>query len=221
MSWVPVAFAALLLAAVLYPVVAPFVARKRRARHAHRGGIVHWYPNYDDAMQFEPTMDVDIIPVVRHELERMGYSPASDDALVPRTFRRRIPGDVRFRLWTSADASLRPVWICCWQGFDLAHGDTGNTGMIHLTRDMLLRGDSAADVSLDASAAVKTGPGADTPGWTPRASTDDGDPKDRADRGSPRPMPRRGFMVPSARTSIRAARSRTHRTRTHPSRTRR
>lgn len=223
MSWVPVAFAALLLAAVLYPVAAPFLARERRARHAHRGGVVHWYPNYDEAMQFEPRMDRDIIPVTRGDLERLGYRPGFEDAVVPRTFRRRVPGDDRFRLWTSTDESLRPVWICCWKRPEFAPADAERTDAATLTREMLLGIHTGPTVYREAYDAGTPGLSPVTPDlaeWEADEFVDMRDSPDPADKVIPRLTPQRA-VVSVARTAIRAVRNRTHRSRTRPSRTRR
>lgn len=119
MTWAPVALAALLLAAIAYPFLAPRLRREMRARETHRGHVVHVYVNYDEDLHFEPREENDILPVARRELERFGYSPADETAVVPRTFRRRIAGDEHLRLWNPSDASLRPVWVCTWSGVEL------------------------------------------------------------------------------------------------------
>lgn len=146
MSWVPAAFVLLLLVAVLYPLLEPRLTQGRRARRAHRGGVVHWYPNYDEHMQFEPRLERDIIPVRRDDLADLGYRESQETAIVPRTFRKRIAGDLRFRLWIAEDEALRPIWICCWQGVDpLPRGDAR---VFRLTRELLHRVDSAPLPSL-------------------------------------------------------------------------
>ena len=221
MSWLPVVFAALLLMAVLYPFAAPFLARERRGRRAHRGGVVHWYPNYDESMQFEPRMERDIIPVTRSDLHGLGYRPGSEDAVVPRTFRHRVPGDVRFRLWTSPDESLRPLWICCWHGLELAGTGHAREGLTRLTRDMLLFDDRDQNSALDARAMPADAPESPVPVIPGAAATSAATDLREAARTEFSRAARRLAVVPAARTALRKRRSRTHTPRTGPSRARR
>lgn len=105
---------------------------------AHRGDVVHLYANYDEDLRFEPRHERDIMAVARRELDAFGYRPGSESAVVPRTFRGRVPGDARIRLWTPRDESLRPVWICTWHGVELPHVEAP-AGTVTLTREFLAR----------------------------------------------------------------------------------
>lgn len=158
MTWAPVALAALLLLAVAYPLIEPFLSRERRARRVHRGGVVHWYPNYDEDLQFEPRHEADIVAVRRSELLHLGYAPGSSSVVVPRTFRRRVAGDANLQLWRSRDETLRPVWICDWHGREIHTASQPVPDVLPLTHALLLRIDSGPAPALDdASAAVPDG----------------------------------------------------------------
>lgn len=223
MSWVPAAFAALLLLVVLYPFVEPHLTRERRARRAHRGGIVHWYPNYDEEQQFEPRMDRDIIPIHRSDLTRFGYHAGLEIAVVPRTFRNRVPGDGRFQLWKPQDESLRAIWICCWHGVEFPGESAGDT--MSLTRSMLLRADTGQRLALAVDDAHDM-PTVGSP--LERWETEDHLPGVAAtgmsiesERGvTPSTGERRASRL-KARGRVRRPRNRTHKRRTRPSRTRR
>jgi hypothetical protein len=140
MAWVPVASVALLVLALLYPVLRPRLSRGRRARSAHRGNVVHWYPNYDEDLRYEPLHSEDIVPIRRDSLKRFGYTESSQFAIVPRTFRGRVKGDSKLRLWTSSDEDLRPVWVCAWrQPLDLPLVAEPPLSTVQLSREHLAR----------------------------------------------------------------------------------
>lgn len=139
MAWVPATIAALVLLVLLYPLLSPRLRRGRRARQAHRGGVVHLYPNYDEDLRYEPRHDDDIMPVSRAGLESFGYHSGGESAVVPRTFRGRVAGDEKVRLWSSHDESLRPVWVCTWQSVELPGVAPTTRPMVSLTREFLER----------------------------------------------------------------------------------
>lgn len=149
MTWVPVALAALLLLAVAYPLIEPFLSRERRARRAHRGRVVHWYPNYDEDLRFEPRHEADIVAVRRSGLLHLGYAPGSRTVVVPRTFRRRVAGDANLQLWRSHDETLRPVWICDWHGREIHAASLPALDVLPLTHALLLRIDSGPAPAFD------------------------------------------------------------------------
>ncbi len=141
MLWFSVALVALLLAALASPLFVSRVNKGRRARHAHRHGVVHWYPNYDIDLQFEPNHDRDVIAVSRADLTQLGYRPSDEHVRVPRTFRRHVPGDRTLSLWTAEDATLRPLWICSWRhrvDLPIARDDSNPT--LRLDRAILAPG---------------------------------------------------------------------------------
>jgi len=142
MSWVPVAFAVLLLLVVVYPFVEPRLTQGRRARRAHRGGVVHVYPNYDEDLSFEPRMSEDIVAVRRIDLIDLGFQPRDESTVVPRTFRRRVAGDVHLELWKSTDHTLRGLWVCAWHGVEVPITSVETAPHSRLTRQMLLRSNS-------------------------------------------------------------------------------
>ncbi|MBI2213448.1 MAG: hypothetical protein HYU52_07365 [Acidobacteria bacterium] len=109
------AFAALgLLFVVLFPFVSKRLRAARRGRAVHLNGSCHWYANYDEELRYEPKRRSDIIRIERSELFARGYKPADVRQVVPRTFRRRVPGDTHVRLWKSDRRSLPPLWLCQW-----------------------------------------------------------------------------------------------------------
>ncbi len=125
----------------------------------HRHGVLHWYPNYDDDLRFEPKHDRDIIAVSRASLAQLGYEPTDDHVRVPRTFRRQVAGDRQLRLWKPKDATLRPVWICCWvHRVDLSSSRDDLNPTLQLDHTLLARADDnpSADtvVSTDVSASL-------------------------------------------------------------------
>jgi hypothetical protein len=146
MAWIPAALAVVLVLAVSFPFLMPRLTRGRRARKAHRGDVVHLYANYDDDLRFEPRHERDIVAVARRELEAFGYRPGSESAVVPRTFRGRVAGDERLRLWTPRDESLRPVWVCTWHGVELPRVEAP-AGTATLTREFLATAGSPPPVA--------------------------------------------------------------------------
>jgi len=154
MAWVPATISALVLLALLYPLLSPRLRRGRRARKAHRGGVVHLYANYDEDLRYEPLHDDDIMPVSRADFERFGYHPRGESAVVPRTFRGRVAGDEKVRLWSSNDESLRPVWVCTWQSVELPGVAPTTRSVAGLTKEFLKKsGDQdARDVQQGAGA---------------------------------------------------------------------
>ena len=112
MAWLYITVAVVIAVGVLVAVFASGSFGSRRGRHVHRGGTVHWYPNYDEDLRYEPLNESDIVAISRGDLVAFGYSSSSEEHVVPRTFRGRIPGDHRLRLWTSVNRDLRPIWVC-------------------------------------------------------------------------------------------------------------
>jgi hypothetical protein len=110
-----VAFVALgLLVVVLFPLVSRRLRAARRERAVHFGGSCHWYANYDEELRYEPKRRSDIVRLTRDDLRGRGYEPTGEVQLVPRTFRLRVPGDRRIRLWKSGARGVPPIWICEW-----------------------------------------------------------------------------------------------------------
>jgi hypothetical protein len=109
------AFAALgLLVVVLFPFVSGRLRAARRERAVHLGESCHWYANYDEELRYEPKRRHDIIRLTRPELLARGYRPTEDVQFVPRTFRYRVPGDWKIRLWRSDRNGAAPLWLCEW-----------------------------------------------------------------------------------------------------------
>lgn len=106
--------ALLLLLIVLSPIVMRRFRLARRERAVHLDGSCHWYANYDEELRYEPHSGADILRVPRDEVLRRGYSPTSEVQLIPRTFRHRVPGDLKIRLWKSGDAAVPSLWLCEW-----------------------------------------------------------------------------------------------------------
>lgn len=106
--------ALLLLAIVLSPIVMRRFRLARRERAVHLGGSCHWYANYDEELRYEPQSGADIVRVLRDDVLRRGYAPTSEVQITPRTFRHRVPGDSKIRLWKNGDASLPALWLCEW-----------------------------------------------------------------------------------------------------------
>lgn len=106
--------ALLLLVIVLSPVVMRRFRLARRERAVHLDGSCHWYANYDEDLRYEPHSGADILRVPRAEVLRRGYSPTSEVQLIPRTFRHRVPGDLKIRLWKNGDAAVPSLWLCEW-----------------------------------------------------------------------------------------------------------
>lgn len=106
--------ALLLLVIVLSPIIMGRFRLARRERAVHLGGSCHWYANYDEELRYEPHSGADIVRVLRDEVLRRGYAPTSEVQIIPRTFRRRVPGDSKIRLWKNGDASLPALWLCEW-----------------------------------------------------------------------------------------------------------
>lgn len=109
------AFAALgLLAVVLFPIVSKRLRAARRGRAVHLGGSCHWYANYDEELRYEPKRRSDIVRLTRPDILARGYRPTDDVQVVPRTFRHRVPGDTKIRLWRSEREAVPPLWLCEW-----------------------------------------------------------------------------------------------------------
>jgi len=109
------AFAALgLLLVVVFPFVATRLRTARRGRAVHLGGSCHWYANYDEDLRYEPKRRSDIVRLTRSDVLARGYRPTDDVQLVPRTFRHRVPGDTKVRLWRSDRNGSSPLWLCEW-----------------------------------------------------------------------------------------------------------
>ena len=106
--------ALLLLVIVLSPIVMERLRLARRERAVHRGGSCHWYANYDEELRYEPHSGADIVRLLRDEVLRRGYAPTSEVRIIPRTFRHRVPGDSKIRLWKNGDASSPALWLCEW-----------------------------------------------------------------------------------------------------------
>lgn len=104
--------ALLLLVIVLSPIAARRFRLARRERAVHLDGSCHWYANYDEDLRYEPQSGADILRVPREEVLRRGYAPTSEVQLIPRTFRHRVPGDQRIRLWKNGDAAVPSLWLC-------------------------------------------------------------------------------------------------------------
>lgn len=109
------AFAALgLLVVVLFPFVSKRLRAARRGRAVHLDGSCHWYANYDEDLRYEPRLRSDIIRLTRAEVIERSYRPTLESQVVPRTFRHRVPGDTRVRLWRSERQDAPPLWLCEW-----------------------------------------------------------------------------------------------------------
>ncbi|MGK2855697.1 MAG: hypothetical protein ACSLFQ_00685 [Thermoanaerobaculia bacterium] len=106
--------ALLLLAVVLGPILVRRLRLARRERAVHLDGGCHWYANYDEDLRYEPQSRADIVRLRRDELLDRGYRATEDVQVVPRTFRHRVPGDVKIRLWTSSQPETKPLWLCEW-----------------------------------------------------------------------------------------------------------
>lgn len=106
--------ALLLLVIVLAPIITRRFRLARRERAVHLDGSCHWYANYDEELRYEPRSGADIVRVLRDEVLRRGYAPTSEVQIIPRTFRHRVPGDSRIRLWKNGDASSPALWLCEW-----------------------------------------------------------------------------------------------------------
>ncbi|MCM2314767.1 MAG: hypothetical protein NDJ92_06400 [Thermoanaerobaculia bacterium] len=106
--------ALLLLVIVLSPIVMGRFRLARRERAVHLGGSCHWYANYDEELRYEPRSGADIVRVLRDDVLRRGYAPTSEVQVVPRTFRHRVPGDSKIRLWKNGDVASPPLWLCEW-----------------------------------------------------------------------------------------------------------
>ena len=100
------------LAVIAYPSLAAALNRMWRKRRSHRGGLRHWYTNFDDRLQYEPVHDQDIVELSLSELDAAGYRPEGTIERIPRTFRHRIAGDHRIRLWRNPAAEAEARWIC-------------------------------------------------------------------------------------------------------------
>lgn len=80
----------------------------------HLGGSCHWYANYDEELRYEPKRRSDIVRLTRPDILARGYRPTDDVQVVPRTFRHRVPGDTKIRLWRSEREAVPPLWLCEW-----------------------------------------------------------------------------------------------------------
>jgi len=109
------AFAALgLLVVVLFPFVSARLRAARRGRAVHLGGSCHWYANYDEELRYEPKRRSDIVRLTRSDVLARGFRPTDDVQVIPRTFRHRVPGDTKVRLWRSGTNGSPPLWLCEW-----------------------------------------------------------------------------------------------------------
>jgi hypothetical protein len=106
--------ALLLLAIAISPIVLRRLRAARRGRAVHLDGGCHWYANYDEDLRYEPHSHVDIVRLTREDVLARGYAPTDDVQAVPRTFRHRVPGDRRIRLWRKKDSPEAPLWLCEW-----------------------------------------------------------------------------------------------------------
>ncbi len=114
MHIVAAVLALLLLVIVLSPIILRRVRLARRERAVHRDGGCHWYANYDEDLRYEPHSHADIVRLPREDVLHKGYRPTEDVQIVPRTFRHRVPGDVKIRLWKNGDPNAIALWLCEW-----------------------------------------------------------------------------------------------------------
>jgi hypothetical protein len=114
MHIVAAVLALLLLVIVLSPIILRRFRLARRERAVHRDGGCHWYANYDEDLRYEPHSHADIVRLPREDVLHRGYRPTEDVQIVPRTFRHRVPGDVKIRLWKNGDPDAIALWLCEW-----------------------------------------------------------------------------------------------------------
>lgn len=111
-------FAAFAALGLLVVVLLPFMSRRlrvaRRGRAVHLNGSCHWYANYDEELRYEPKRRSDIVRLDRRDVLSRGYKVTDERQVVPRTFRRRVPGDTHVRLWRSDRQGMPPLWLCQW-----------------------------------------------------------------------------------------------------------